>query len=115
MEELKNLMKAYREEVGHVPELLGLALSARKNLCIHPEVSMGMGISSMGIGILRRVLGMGVLSMGIPVIVIFCQVSKEEEGKSVDSKCHKLTASFQRKKHQRDHRVPVCGFYEVPQ
>lgn len=114
MEELKNLMKAYHEEVGHVPELLGLALSARKNLCIHPEVIMGMGISSMGIGILSRVLGMGVLSMESSV-AIFCQVSKEEEGKSVDSKCHKLTASFQRKKHQRDHRVPVCGFYEVPQ
>lgn len=68
----------------------------------------------MGIEILSRVLGMGVLSMESSV-VIFCQVSKEEEGKSVDSKCHKLTASFQRKKHQRDHRVPVCGFYEVPQ
>lgn len=39
------------------------------------------------------------------------QVSKED--KLVDSKCHKLTASFQRKKHQRDARVPVCSFYEV--
>ena len=39
IEELKRLMEAYRQEVGHVPEILGLALSARKNLCIHPEVS----------------------------------------------------------------------------
>lgn len=39
MEELKVLMKAYKEEVGQAPELLGVALSSRKNLCIHPEVS----------------------------------------------------------------------------
>ncbi len=39
MEELKSLMEAYRQEMGHAPEILGLALSARKNLCIHPEVS----------------------------------------------------------------------------
>lgn len=38
MEELKVLMKAYKEEVGEAPEILGLALSSRKNLCIHPEV-----------------------------------------------------------------------------
>lgn len=74
MEELKGLMTAYKKEVGVAPEILGVALSARKNLCIHSEVS--------------------------------------KEDKLVDSKCHKLTASFQRKKHQRDARVPVCSFYE---
>ena len=31
----------------------------------------------------------------------------------MDSKCHKLTASFQRRKHQSDSRVPVCSYYEV--
>ena len=41
------------------------------------------------------------------------QVSKEEEGKLVDSKCHKLTASFVRRFHQRDKNVPVCLYYEV--
>ena len=42
------------------------------------------------------------------------QVSKEEEGKQVDSKCHKLTASFQRRRcHNGDTRVAVCSFYEV--
>ena len=40
LEELKRLVHYYREEMGHNMELLGLALSARKNLCIHPEVSM---------------------------------------------------------------------------
>lgn len=43
MEELKKLMVAYRQEVGEVPELLGVALSSRKNLCIHPEVSQQDG------------------------------------------------------------------------
>ena len=41
------------------------------------------------------------------------QVSREEEGKLVDSKCHSLTASFQRKKRQKDSRVPMCSYYEV--
>ena len=38
LDELKRLVGYYREEVGESAELLGLALSARKNLCIHPEV-----------------------------------------------------------------------------
>lgn len=97
MEELKVLMKAYKEEVGQAPELLGVALSSRKNLCIHPEVSEGVcGVEWEGL-------------VGIPVHV---QVSREE-GKLVDSKCHSLTASFQRKKHQKDSRVPTCSYYEV--
>ena len=40
-------------------------------------------------------------------------MSKEEEGKLVDSRCHKLTASFVRRSHQRDKNVPVCLFFEV--
>lgn len=41
MEELKQVA-AYREkELGDAcPAMLALALSARKNLCIHPEVSL---------------------------------------------------------------------------
>ncbi|XP_046567122.1 LOW QUALITY PROTEIN: general transcription and DNA repair factor IIH helicase subunit XPD-like [Haliotis rubra] len=38
VEELRNLMKYYEKESGEVPNLLGLALSSRKNLCVHPEV-----------------------------------------------------------------------------
>lgn len=45
MEELKRLMQYYRQEVGEVPEILGLALSARKNLCIHPEVHTASHLS----------------------------------------------------------------------
>jgi len=38
VEELKNLVEYYqKEEEGY--QLLGLALSSRKNLCVHPEVS----------------------------------------------------------------------------
>eukprot|EP00794_Sanderia_malayensis_P020345 gene20345-22348_t len=39
LEELKRLMNYYEKEDGVVPKLLSLSLSARKNLCIHPEVS----------------------------------------------------------------------------
>ena len=39
MEELKRLRRSYQEEVGAAPEMVGVALSSRKNLCIHPEVS----------------------------------------------------------------------------
>ena len=39
VDELKKLLEVYQKEVGYVPEILALALSARKNLCIHPEVT----------------------------------------------------------------------------
>lgn len=76
MEELKRLRRSYQEEVGVAPEMVGVALSSRKNLCIHPEVS------------------------------------KQEEGRLVDSSCHKLTASFVRQRHQKNNSIPVCLFYE---
>ena len=28
----------YEKETGQPPNLLGIALSARRNLCVHPEV-----------------------------------------------------------------------------
>lgn len=51
MEELKRLVRYYREEVGESVELLGLALSARKNLCIHPEVGQRLNQSSWMIAV----------------------------------------------------------------
>lgn len=39
VEELKRLSEYYEKETGQPLNMLGLALSARKNLCIHPEVS----------------------------------------------------------------------------
>lgn len=39
LEELKVLLEYYEQETGQKPKLLGLGLSSRKNLCIHPEVS----------------------------------------------------------------------------
>ena len=95
IEELKSLMEAYRKELGHVPEILGLALSARKNLCIHPEVS----------GLAEHIHDV--------YLTFDLQVSKEEGGRELDNKCRKLTASFQRQKHLKDNRVPVCSFFEV--
>ncbi|KAH9499606.1 General transcription and DNA repair factor IIH helicase subunit XPD [Bulinus truncatus] len=39
VEEMRNLLDYYVQETGEVPKFLGLALSSRKNMCIHPEVS----------------------------------------------------------------------------
>lgn len=37
--ELKNLVTYYEKHAPHQVGLLGLVLSSRKNMCIHPEVS----------------------------------------------------------------------------
>ncbi|XP_029427564.1 general transcription and DNA repair factor IIH helicase subunit XPD isoform X3 [Rhinatrema bivittatum] len=39
IEELRKLLDFYEKEMGEKLNFLGLALSSRKNLCIHPEVS----------------------------------------------------------------------------
>ena len=38
LEELRKLLKYYQDNVGEDLKFVGLALSSRKNLCIHPEV-----------------------------------------------------------------------------
>ncbi|XP_078592017.1 general transcription and DNA repair factor IIH helicase subunit XPD-like [Branchiostoma floridae x Branchiostoma japonicum] len=76
LEELRKLMEYYEKETGEPPNLIGLALSSRKNLCIHPEASA------------------------------------LQFGKEVDGRCHQMTASFVRSRHERDPDVPVCDFYE---
>jgi len=76
VEEMRGLMDYYTQETGLVPNFVGLALSSRKNMCVHP------------------------------------QVSQERDGKSVDGKCHQLTASFVRNQHKTNPNIPVCDFYE---
>ena len=44
MSELKRLLDAYASEFGSTPNILGVALSSRKNLCIHPMVRGGGGL-----------------------------------------------------------------------
>ncbi|KAA0201915.1 hypothetical protein HAZT_HAZT009353 [Hyalella azteca] len=39
IEELRNLLKYIEESTGKPPNITGLALASRRNLCIHPEVS----------------------------------------------------------------------------
>jgi DNA excision repair protein ERCC-2 len=39
LEEMRRLVDFYREEVGEELPFVGLALSSRKNLCLHPDVS----------------------------------------------------------------------------
>ncbi|KAK9296676.1 hypothetical protein QLX08_009397 [Tetragonisca angustula] len=76
IEELKKLMDYYEKETESKPKIVGLVLSSRKNMCIHPEVS------------------------------------KEREGKIVDGRCHSLTASYIRERHNYDESTPICNFYE---
>ena len=87
-----------------MPEILGVALSARKNLCIHPEVCPSPYPPPPPTH-----------THTLPCAMCPSphQVSREEEGRAVDSECHKLTASFVRERHSRDSSVPVCPFYEV--
>ncbi|PNJ40836.1 ERCC2 isoform 12, partial [Pongo abelii] len=39
IEELRKLLNFYEKQEGEKLQFLGLALSSRKNLCIHPEVT----------------------------------------------------------------------------
>ncbi|KAL7648131.1 UNVERIFIED_CONTAM: hypothetical protein RMT77_000032 [Armadillidium vulgare] len=39
IEELRKLLKYIKNETGETPNILGLAMASRRNLCIHPEVS----------------------------------------------------------------------------
>ncbi|XP_012941013.1 general transcription and DNA repair factor IIH helicase subunit XPD [Aplysia californica] len=39
VEEMRGLIDYYIQETGEVPNFVGLALSSRKNMCVHPEVS----------------------------------------------------------------------------
>lgn len=41
------------------------------------------------------------------------QVSREKEGKLVDGKCHALTASYIRERHEADSSVNICKLYTV--
>lgn len=78
VEELKNLISYYEQQTGEkAGGIVGLALSSRKNLCIHPEVS------------------------------------REREGKRVDSMCHARTASYVRTQRKSDPSIPGCSFFEA--
>ena len=48
IEELRKLMDFYEKELGEKVPFLGLALSSRKNLCIHPEVRTGWDPLGLG-------------------------------------------------------------------
>lgn len=43
---------------------------------------------------------------------IHSEVSREREGKIVDGRCHSLTASYVRERHNYDDSTPICNFYE---
>lgn len=40
-------------------------------------------------------------------------MSKERDGKIVDGRCHSLTASYVRDRHNYDETTPICSYYEA--
>lgn len=49
IEELRKLMEFYSKQTGESNNFLALALSSRKNLCIHPEVRSHQGKNKPGL------------------------------------------------------------------
>lgn len=77
VEEMRKLNNYYLSEGNEkANKFLGLCLTSRKNLCIHPKVS------------------------------------KERDGRVVDSMCYSLTASHKRTQHEVDPNVDICAYFE---
>ncbi|XP_052742411.1 general transcription and DNA repair factor IIH helicase subunit XPD [Bicyclus anynana] len=83
-----------------VPEIEKV-LEELKNLIKYYEKSHGEKPSLTGVVLSSR-----------KNLCIHPEVSREREGKLVDGKCHSLTASYIRERHDRDNSQPVCQFYE---
>lgn len=97
-------MEFYSKQTGESNNFLALALSSRKNLCIHPEVRKHQVITKPQPPYAEQTDGM---------ILCVTQVSALRFGKEVDGKCHSLTASYIRAQRHSDPNQPVCRFYEV--
>ncbi|XP_065563934.1 general transcription and DNA repair factor IIH helicase subunit XPD-like [Artemia franciscana] len=76
IEELRKLVQFIEDKTGEDSKIIAIALSSRKNLCVHPDVS------------------------------------KERDGKIVDTKCYSLTASYVRARAQTNENIPLCNFFE---
>lgn len=104
--ELKRLV-AYRISCAETEEekekergFMGLGLTSRKNLCIHPEVTVPSDIWPGGSN--SRLPGW------------HYQVSKEKKGKVVDARCRDLTNSATCEKGRADPgSVDLCDWHEV--
>ncbi|XP_022824870.1 TFIIH basal transcription factor complex helicase XPD subunit [Spodoptera litura] len=83
-----------------VPEIEKV-LEELKNLIKYYEKSQGEKPSLTGVVLSSR-----------KNLCIHPDVSREREGKLVDGKCHSLTASYIRERHESDNSVPICQFYE---
>lgn len=143
VEELSQLMKYYEKMTRESINILGLALSSRKNLCIHPQVmwtpdwfvftadvrrstcwrwtelkNSGFNKDSQNKR-LSHFLPLFNLPRASCFIISKCtfwfvnQVSQNRDGKVVDSRCHSLTASFVRQRNKHDPNVDICDYFEV--
>lgn len=98
-------MAAYREkELGDAcPAMLALALSARKNLCIHPEVSLS----------LSNIQYVCMKTHRESENYLRGQVSTKRVGMMVDSACRDRTASWVRQQAQDGVDIELCDWFEV--
>lgn len=115
-------MDYYAKEAGEDSHFLALALSSRKNLCIHPEVGVSFLTTSVHLHSERIILVLRGSSVATDVLwseaetdpeCRCLQVSCLRFGKEVDGKCHSLTASYIRAQRHSNPSQPVCRFYEV--
>jgi DNA excision repair protein ERCC-2 len=93
----------YRTACAETPEqkqkeqsFMGLGLTSRKNLCLHPEVSNVTDLA-------RKHLNLR-----------FIKVSKEKKGRVVDARCRDLTSAAACEKGRKEPgSVPLCQWHEV--
>uniref|UniRef100_W5LWZ8 RAD3-like helicase DEAD domain-containing protein n=1 Tax=Lepisosteus oculatus TaxID=7918 RepID=W5LWZ8_LEPOC len=110
-------MEFYAKETGKQSNFLALALSSRKNLCVHPEVRTPSPPAPCHLPPATCPLP--------PAPPAPCpsrspdspppcpaQVSSLRFGKEVDGKCHSLTASYIRAQRHGNPSLPSCRFYE---
>jgi DNA excision repair protein ERCC-2 len=107
LEELKRLM-TYRMEQAETEEqrekersFMGLGLTSRKNLCIHPDVHFFLFVYL-------------IKALTISFFFLVRKVSKEKKGRVVDARCRDLTNSAVCEKGRKDPgSVDLCDWHEV--
>ena len=117
------------QELDEKPKFLGLALSARRNLCIHPRV-WSIFSNTVPANFIRLVRNITILFITNSVYTLGTdskfQVSEETKSTVVDAKCREMTSSWVREaagvqvegeeEHSRpaqlDKSIELCDYYE---
>lgn len=105
-------------ETGTKPNYLGLGLSSRRNLCIHPRVrdarrALFFQYPHQHLCLKSTFRQDKRITQCFPSSLCHfspCQISQERNGQHVDAECRKLTASFVRAKNEDQ---SYCSFFNV--